>query len=742
MRTHRIFSTKDRAVHEGPYPLDQLKRAEMPSDLSSIRTPPITFSRAHEPHHIINAMADHQAMMDTIRDGHINALPSEIPACTIERANHLKAFAYFQDASLVSIGPIADEAWLNKPISNPAIAPLAHDIMTRQTKTLASGIDQIMADLKESVATQNRTVGHHDTAIVIAVETFRDPYEGEAGTSWITDAQRHKACLLATENATILSNYLRLLGFDAKAHSYSATDLCLHKLAVASGLCWADDDGISAPYIGRRFGVAVISTNMSLCHDKPLAPKAEQPRSLRQALGWQFGYHSAKSAFNQDPFKKRDYKDSAMKLETLKRVEAPTTYFDEANIPRVPKRTDMFARAQFGDMGKDNQKAATGGYYAKKAAPSAAQRRALGAFLLLQDGEVSEAPNTRLSAEELSEHIKATSYFLGVDAVGISACPEWSWYSHDARGDEIIPPHNNAISMVIDQGFETMEGASGDDWISVAQSMRAYLRFSLLGGIMARQLRNLGYKAKAHTVLDGEVLQPPLLLLSGLGEVSRIGEVILHPFLGPRLKSGVVTTNLALHHDKPIDFGLQNFCNNCQKCARECPSGAITAGPKTMFNGYEIWKSDSQKCTSYRITTKGGAMCGRCMKTCPWNLEGLFAEAPFRWMATHVPNMARTLASLDDFARRGDINPVKKWWWDLAITSDGSYRPTAHPVNKRGISPKLSISAESQTMAVYPAPLAPHPAPYPYPMDREAGIAAYEAMISAQDYQMRKAQKK
>ena len=739
MRTHRIFSTKDRAVHEGPYPLDQLKRAEMPSDLSSIRTPPITFSRAHEPHHIINAMADHQAMMDTIRDGHINALPSEIPACTIERANHLKAFAYFQDASLVSIGPIADEAWLKKPISNPAIAPLAHDIMTRQTKTLASGIDQIMADLKESVATQNRTVGHHDTAIVIAVETYRDPYDGEAGTSWIMDAQRHKACLLATENATILSNYLRLLGFDAKAHSYSATDLCLHKLAVASGLCWADDDGISAPYIGRRFGVAVISTNMSLCHDKPLAPKAEQPRSLRQALGWQFGYHSAKSAFNQDPFKKRDYKDSAMKLETLKRVEAPTTYFDEANIPRVPKRTDMFARAQFGDMGKDNQKAATGGYYAKKAAPSAAQRRALGAFLLLQDGEVSEAPNTRLSAEELSEHIKATSYFLGVDAVGISACPEWSWYSHDARGDEIIPPHNNAISMVIDQGFETMEGASGDDWISVAQSMRAYLRFSLLGGIMARQLRNLGYKAKAHTVLDGEVLQPPLLLLSGLGEVSRIGEVILHPFLGPRLKSGVVTTNLALHHDKPIDFGLQNFCNNCQKCARECPSGAITAGPKTMFNGYEIWKSDSQKCTSYRITTKGGAMCGRCMKTCPWNLEGLFAEAPFRWMATHVPNMARTLASLDDFARRGDINPVKKWWWDLAITSDGSYRPTAHPVNKRGISPKLSISAESQTMAVYPAPLAPHPAPYPYPMDREAGIAAYEAMISAQDYQMRKA---
>ena len=55
--------------------------------------------------------------------------------------------------------------------------------------------------------------------------------------------------------------------------------------------------------------------------------------------------------------------------------------------------------------------------------------------------------------------------------------------------------------------------------------MRAYLRFAVLGGVIAQHLRNLGYPAKAHTVMDGDVLQPPLLLLSGLGEVSRIGEV-------------------------------------------------------------------------------------------------------------------------------------------------------------------------------------------------------------------------
>ena len=77
--------------------------------------------------------------------------------------------------------------------------------------------------------------------------------------------------------------------------------------------------------------------------------------------------------------------------------------------------------------------------------------------------------------------------------------------------------------MIIDQRFETMEGASGDDWILVAQSMRSYLRISLLGGVIAHQIRNLGYHAIAHSVMDGHVLQPSLSLLLGLGEVSRIG---------------------------------------------------------------------------------------------------------------------------------------------------------------------------------------------------------------------------
>ncbi len=728
----RLFSDRNRPVHMGPFPLETLARGETP-DLADV--PPmqqVRFDRPDAPESIVNAMREYQAILDTIRGGLTNPEVSEIPGDPVERANHLKAFGYFNDAAMVGICRLDAAALLETPFLNPDIDRLARDIQTRQTKTLASGIDVIMADLKDSIAAPPAPISGHSHAIVYLYENPREPGEDEPGCDWLKDALAQRACLRASETANVIANYIRLLGHDAKAHSGAASDVDLNRLTVAAGLAMVREGRLEAPFLGTRFGVGVVTCRLDLACDQPLAA---QPGS--GGLAWRLGRGVQRSALNGNPYDRRRFVDGAHPFERLKRVDAPTTYIDEARVARVPKRADMFARAQFGDMGKALQEGAKGGHYARKAAPSSAQRRALGAFVLNQDGTPDPGGARPADAARNAANIKAASYFLGADAVGISRCPEWAWYSHDALGTPIEPPHDQAISMIIDQGFETMEGASGDDWISVAQSMRAYLRFSLLGGVIAQQIRNLGYKAKAHTVLDGEVLQPPLLLLSGLGEVSRIGEVILNPYLGPRLKSGVVTTDMPLAHDRPIDFGLQSFCESCNKCARECPSGAITAGPKLMFNGYEIWKSDSQKCATYRITTKGGAMCGRCMKTCPWNLEGLFAERPFRWAAMNVPKAAPLLARLDDAVGNGRLNDVKKWWWDIELEEDGAYRPSRHPVNRRDLQPGLDLRYEDQTLAVYPARLAPHPWPYPFPMDREKGIEAYQAMLTAREYKLR-----
>lgn len=732
----RFFSDKDRPVHMGKYPSELLARTNAAPNFDGVpRFEQLSYDRSSTPNSIINAMREHQAMLDVIRSGLVNGAVAQCPSDPMERANHIKAFSYFANAAVTGICALPAEALLEKPFLNPDAGRLAEDLKTRQTKTLAAGIDVIMADLRESAEAPPTPIDHHTHTIVFAYENPRDPMEDEPGTKWFKDAYAHRAALLAAETACVVATYLRILGFDARGHTASSTDVDLNKLAVAAGLVTVENGVLTHPYIGTRLGLSAITTTFEMATDLPLVPLDQQPKSAF-GTAWKLGRGFAKNAMNAVPYKKRRFVDGAHPFETLKRTEKPTTFIDEANVARVPKRADMFARSTFGDMGKHLQDGARGGHYVRKAAPSAAQRRALGAFVLLQDG-ASAPEKAKIDPKDAAELIKATSYFLGLDAVGISRCPEWTWYSHDARGEKIDPPHDQAISMIVDQGYETMEGSSGDDWIAVAQSMRAYLRFSLLGGVIAKQIRNLGYKAKAHSVMDGEVLQPPLLLLAGMGEVSRIGEVILNPFLGPRLKSGVVTTDLPMAHDKPIDFGLQKFCESCNKCARECPSGAITAGPKLMFNGYEIWKSDSQKCTTYRITTPGGAMCGRCMKTCPWNLEGLFAEKPFRWAAMNMPGAAPLLAKLDDYVENGALNPVKKWWWDLEINEEGGYRPVKQDVNARSLQKDLDLKFEDQTLAVYPAPLAPPPHPYPFPMDREAGIEAYQAMITAEEYQRR-----
>ena len=735
----RLFSDKQRAVHLGPYPLERLARSKQMPDLANVPAmQSVVFDRPDAPDSIVNAMGEYQAMLDAIRIGMVAKLKSECPDDLTDRSNHIKAFGYFCDASMVGVCLLSGSAMLERPLINPQVAQLAEDLRTRQTKTLAAGIDMIMADLKESMEAPLTTIEDHTHALVFLYEYPRDPTADESGCEWIQDAQQARACLRANETACVIANYLRVLGHSARSHSSTCSDVDLNQLTVAAGLATVEQGKLESPYIGNRFGVAIVTTSFALTVDQPLLNKALQPRSKTHGLAWKLGKGFSKSAYNQQLFGKRRFVDGAHPFEKLKRVDHPTTYIDESRVARVPKRTDLFARAQFGDMGKSVQDGTRNGLYVRKAAPGMAQRRALGALVLIQNGEAeaSVAPNTE-DALRNAANVKATCYFLGIDAVGVSRCPDWAYYSHDAVGDPLTPYHCNAISMIIDQGYDTMEGASGDDWISVSQSMRAYLRFSVLGGVIAKQLRNLGYSARSHTVMDGEVLQPPLLLLSGLGEVSRIGEVILNPYLGPRLKSGVVTTNMPMTGDKPIDFGLQRFCESCNKCARECPSGAITAGPKLMFNGYEIWKSDSQKCATYRITTEGGAMCGRCMKTCPWNLEGIFIEKPFRWAAMNLPQSAPLLTRLDDALGNGGLNPVKKWWWDLEQADDSAYRVSKHPVNARSLQTDLKLEYGDQTLAVYPANLAPHPWPFPFPMDREKGIEAYQALITAEEYQQR-----
>ena len=737
-RHMKYFSNRKRPIHLGPFPLERLARSEADPNLGAVPPETDLDFDAHPSDSLAHAMARFLAMLDTVRDGDVVNPVAEIPECPAERARHMKAACHYFDASMVGIARLQPSHLLPQARRNSMIAGIREELEEGQPVTYAAGVDAIYADILAASRKDFGSPQGHNCAIVILVEYSREPDENEPGTEWFRGTQAERAALLTANVAVVMANYIRMLGHGARAHTATTSEFDLNRLSVSAGLCGMSGGTLQNAFVGDRFGLAAVSTSLHMEIDSPLADGCGKSGLRSHGPAWHVGLGSERRAGTSIPFEGREYRKGPHPFESIKRVDEPTTLIDGNRIPRFPKRSDFFARSLFGDLGKPVQEAAKGAYYVMKSPIGGCARRALGALLLLQFGEArGPVPEGVEDPERNADNVKGASYYLSTDAVGISAIPHWAYYSHDAGGNEVEPYHDNAISMLYDQGYDTMEGASGDDWISVAQSMRAYLRFSLIGGVIAEQIRRLGYSARVHSVLDSDLLQPPLLLLSGLGEVSRIGEVILNPFLGPRLKSGVVSTSMPLAHDRPIDFGLQRFCESCNKCARECPSGAITAGPKLMYNGYEIWKSDAEKCARYRLTNAAGGMCGRCMKTCPWNLEGLFADESFRWMAINVPRSAKVLAKLDDSLGRGSINPVKKWWWDIELDRQTGRYVQAARTNERGLNVDLKIDYDDQTLAVYPADVMPAPFPVVQPVDREAGIERYRSMLTPAEYRRR-----
>jgi ferredoxin len=171
------------------------------------------------------------------------------------------------------------------------------------------------------------------------------------------------------------------------------------------------------------------------------------------------------------------------------------------------------------------------------------------------------------------------------------------------------------------------------------------------------------------------------------------------------------------------------------KCARECPCSAISFGGKVMFNGYEMWKPDVERCARYRVTNPHGSACGRCMKTCPYNHEGLLAHRMFLWAAIHLPWTRRWIVRFDDRIGNGSINEVKTWWTDLEIVEGRVAPPTG--TNRRGLA--AHKPAKPQKIAYYPAAAMPPPAAKdPVPVDRKAALAVQLELPGAARLRKRK----
>jgi ferredoxin len=679
----RLFSNRDRPFDMGVLPTELLARdpaaaaveAAMPADAAP-----------HGADSIAAAIPEYRALCAQFLDGEPAGARAPVPDDPLLRARNLKASAYFLDATLAGVCALEPSDWVDP--------------------------------------------GHpsHTHAFVFLVEFGREPNAGDPGEDWIRGTNAARTDLRCAELAVVLAGYLRSLGWPARGHVAGDTLVSIERLAQRAGVAKAVNGTLKAPLIGRGFRLGVVTTTFEMAADLPLAsldwPDAE---SYMGKPGTRPGWAEAEEA-------NRPLHLGRYPMEKIRRVDEPTTLVLRDEIRRVPKRADMFQRALAGDLGA--KPAAERRRFAVKHPLAFAMTPLIRNMVPMQGSRepLAGAGHATLSdPKRNADSIKALGYYMGADLVGICRAEPWMYYSHeDEKGEPIAPYHPYAVVMLIDQGFETMEGSSGDDWVSGAQSMRGYMRGAMLAGVMAAHLRRLAHSSRVHSNAYSEVLHLPAMLMAGLGELSRIGELVLNPFIGPRSKSVVFTTDLPLEVDLPIDFGLQAVCAMCRKCARECPCNAIPFGPKVMFNGYEIWKPDAEKCGRYRLTNSKGSACGRCMKTCPYNREDLVESERLLWLSIEVPQSRRALIDYDDTTGGGERNPAKRWWFDLEIVDGVVVKPDA--ANERnldfGRGEKL---AKAQKLAYFPPDLQPRGGTTvntTVPIDRPAGLAAYAAAES------------
>jgi reductive dehalogenase len=132
-------------------------------------------------------------------------------------------------------------------------------------------------------------------------------------------------------------------------------------------------------------------------------------------------------------------------------------------------------------------------------------------------------------------------------------------------------------------------------------------------------IKTLGYAARPHTPgASYDLMVPPIMVDAGLGEQGR-HSIVITPELGCNFRPAVVTTNLPLVPDKPIDFGVQDFCKTCKICAENCPSGAITMDEREEVRGYLRYPVSAEKCHNFWSSCLGNMGCRICIAVCPYS---------------------------------------------------------------------------------------------------------------------------
>lgn len=241
--------------------------------------------------------------------------------------------------------------------------------------------------------------------------------------------------------------------------------------------------------------------------------------------------------------------------------------------------------------------------------------------------------------EDASRAVKHAALFYGASLAGIAKLnPLWLYSdafspTREDRGrtvpvirdtdrfeqaeDAWYIPHsmNRVIVVAFEEDYYGIANSPGR--LASAATGDGYSRMAVTATTLAEFIRALGYRALPAG--NGVGLSIPMAIDAGLGELGRMG-LLVTPKYGPRVRIAKVITDMPLIPDKPIRFGVTEFCETCMLCADDCPSGSVTKGPQAWKGdspsnnaGVYKWYVEPETCFDFN-----GFSCSNCKRVCPF----------------------------------------------------------------------------------------------------------------------------
>jgi ferredoxin len=269
-----------------------------------------------------------------------------------------------------------------------------------------------------------------------------------------------------------------------------------------------------------------------------------------------------------------------------------------------------------------------------------------------------------LTSDTATSYLKGLARTYGARTVGIASLQPYHVYSHIGRGSgaygaPLPVEHRYALAFTVEMAHELVGAAP--EAPAVLETAKEYATAALIAVQLAAFIRALGYPARAHIDGNYRVIAPLVARDAGLGEIGRMG-LLMTPELGPRVRLGVVTTDLPLIVDgRAPRPDMLDFCRICKKCAENCPSRAIPFEDRQEVNGVLRWQIDSARCFHYWNVI--GTDCGRCLSVCPYAHPDTLPHNAVRWVSRHSGVARRVVLRLDDlvYGRKPPLRPAPAW---------------------------------------------------------------------------------